>query len=349
MGKIIVIVSGAGGAASLGFCRSLRESDINYELIGLDCNKYHLQLAETDYKYLIPSCKESGYINSINSIAKKHNADFLHVQPDQEIEILSERREELIVKTNFSKKRVVRDCINKYTSYWFWKLSRITVPKTLLVKNIQDLLKAFEVLGSKIWLRKIKGAGGKGSFLADSFDKALSWINICGGWEGFIASEYLSDKTITWQSIWNNGELIIAQTRLRKYWEFGAKTFSGVTGITGTGITISDDVVNDVAMNSIYAIDKVPHGIFSVDMAYDSKDIPNPTEINNSRFFTTHYFFTRAGLNFPDIFVRLSLGLDVDLPKLRVNPLENDLVWIRGMDHIPILTTIKDINKCMIN
>ena len=100
-----VIVTGAGGAASIGFCRSLRESINDYELIGFDSDKYHLCLAEVDHKYLIPKANDPDYIPIINHIANRHKADFLHSQPDPEIEVLSENREKLDVKTNFPEKK----------------------------------------------------------------------------------------------------------------------------------------------------------------------------------------------------------------------------------------------------
>ena len=64
-----------------------------------------------------------------------------------------------------------------------------------------------------------------------------------------------------------------------------------------------------------------PHGIFGVDMAYDRNGVPNPTEINISRFFTTVRFFTEAGLNLPRIF--RDIGLEGKLPDLprKINPL----------------------------
>ena len=55
-------------------------------------------------------------------------------------------------------------------------------------------------------------------------------------------------------------------------------------------------------MRSVRAVSAVPHGIFGVDFAYDKDGVPNPTEINISRFFTTVRFFTEAGVNFPEIF-----------------------------------------------
>ena len=51
---------------------------------------------------------------------------------------------------------------------------------------------------------------------------------------------------------------------------------SGVTGVTKVGQTFSDEKVNKVAMESIFAIDEKPHGIFGVDMAYDKNRISLP-------------------------------------------------------------------------
>ena len=72
MGKIRVIVTGAGGSAAIGFCRSLKESDTDYEIIGVDSDKYHLALAETDFKYLVPLAKDLDYIPIINYLSKKY-------------------------------------------------------------------------------------------------------------------------------------------------------------------------------------------------------------------------------------------------------------------------------------
>ena len=71
--------------------------------------------------------------------------------------------------------------------------------------------------------------------------------------------------------------------------------------------------------------------------------MPNPTEINIGRFFTTHYFFTKAGLNLPYLFVKLAYGeLLPDLP-CKINPLPPGIAWIRGMDFLPVLTTVEQI------
>ncbi len=118
---------------------------------------------------------------------------------------------------------------------------------------------------------------------------------------------------------------------------------SGITGVTGAGVTIRDTKVDTIAKQTILSIDPTPHGLYGVDLTYDKKGVPNPTEINIGRFFTTHHFFTQAGLNMPYVYVQLAYGQKPTLPKRRINPLPPGLVWIRGMDFLPVLTTTKKI------
>ena len=194
-------------------------------------------------------------------------------------------------------KEVIEICVDKSKSSMIWAMEGIKIPKTVLVNNENDLKSAFEKLGNKegkIWIRAAEGGGGRGALPIDNYDFAKIWIDRFDGWGNFTAAELLGPNTITWLSIWYEGELVVAQTRKRNSWNFGDRTLSGVTGITRVGETCSDETVNKVALDSILSIDKRPHGIYAVDMTYDFNGFPNPTEINISRFFTTVYFFHKG-------------------------------------------------------
>src|SRR5665811_74261 len=202
-----------------------------------------------------------------------------------------------------------------------------------------DLRRAFERLGDTIWIRAVEGGGGRGALPTNDFDFARAWIDRFNGWGTFAAAELLTKDTVTWLSIWYHGDLVVAQGRRRRSWNFGNRTLSGVTGITGVGETCSDPQVDRVAQDAILSIDPRPHGIFGVDMTYDAGGHPNPTEINIGRFFTTHYFFTKAGLNMPKIYCDIALNGKFPSLQKRINPLPDGLIWIRGMDVQPVLTT----------
>ena len=222
----------------------------------------------------------------------------------------------------------------------------------MFINTEEDLKRAFEELGDedgKIWLRaESMGGGGMGSIPTNDYAMAKAWIDRYNGWGSFIAAEMLGSQTVTFLSIWWEGELIVGQTRKRTGWIHGNRSASGVTGVTKVGTTCSDDVVTDIAIKTVKAVDDKPHGIFGVDMTYDKNGVPNPTEINISRFFTTVLFFTKAGLNMPVIFKDLALyGKKPDLEK-KINPLPDGLIWLRGMDTEPVLTTMEDVEKGLI-
>jgi len=227
---------------------------------------------------------------------------------------------------------------DKNSSYKVWSKAGITVPKNITINEKNDLKMAFDKFGKEIWIRETIGAAGKGSLSRSTFEEALAHIESRNMWGHTVAAQHLGDSqnTVTWQSIWINGELVVAQGRRRLYWAFANRAQSGVTGLTGTGVTTNDPKLDELAILCIKSADKKPHGIFSVDFTYDYNSVPNPTEINIAKFFTTHHFITKTGCNMPDILVRLAFG-EYDGPYGLLNPCENEMYWIRGIDIIPVL------------
>lgn len=343
-----ILITGAGGSPSINFTRSLQKLTDKYELVGADCNKYYLMRAETPKKYLIPLATDENYISFINYIIEEEGVDFLHAQNDLEISVISRNREKINAKNFLPAQETVEICQNKFKSYKLWDGAGIKVPKTIFINDERTLKRAYKEIG-EIWLRATSGAGGRGSIISKEFEHGKTWIDFHKGWGSFTAAEVLRPETVTWMSLWKDGELIVAQGRKRLYWELSKLTPSGVTGITGTGITCSDPELDKIAINTIKAIDKKPNGLFGVDLAYDKNGIPNPTEINIGRFFTTHQFFTECGLNMPDIYLRTALGeeniLEKEGFKEKINPLRENMAWIRGVDFEPVLTTLEDIER----
>ena len=337
-----IYIGGAGGAPSNNFIRSLRDSGRGDYLVGASCNVSDLFLADIEDKYPIPAALDPSYPEALLRLLSKTKPDFIHLQNDFEVRAVSRLREQiesLGVRHYLPSMQTIEDCVNKKKSYEIWSRNGISVPETLVLNEPNDLRKAFDRFGETIWVRAIEGGGGRGALPADNFDFARMWIDRFKGWGQFTASRLLSKDTVTWLSIWYQGELVVAQTRRRLSWIFGNRTLSGVTGVTGVAETCSDETVNRIAQDAIFAIDDKPHGVFGVDMTYDQSGVPNPTEINIGRFFTTHYFFTKAGLNMPKIYC--DIALDQKFPNLekKINPLPDGLIWIRGMDVEPVLTT----------
>jgi carbamoyl-phosphate synthase large subunit len=344
-----ILIAGAGGAPSEGVIFSLQLNSDNC-VVGMGSEPTDLILSKAEKKYYVPNADTENYKEALLKVLEQEKPDLIHFQNDLEIFHASKLRNEILetgTKVFMPDHDVIDTCVHKYKSYQAFVNAGVKVPKNMLINTVDDLHKAFSSLGDqdgKIWLRASSiGGGGKGSLPTNNIDLAKAWIDHYSGWGDFIAAEMLTPQTVTWLSIWHEGELIVAQTRSRQGWTHGNRTISGVTGVTKVGMTCDDDQVSEVAIKSVKAVTKKPHGIFGVDMAYDKDGIPNPTEINISRFFTTVRFFTEAGLNMPEIFKCLALGQELPKFEKKINPLPAGLMWMRGMDTSPVLVTDQDM------
>jgi hypothetical protein len=341
-----ILITGAGGSPAVNFTRSLREAPEDMYLVGTDFDKYYLMRAEVDKRYLVPAAKDPLYIDVLNKIIDDEKIEFIHAQNDTEVNVLAANRDKLHAKTLFPAQRTIDICQDKYLSFEKWEAAGIKVPKTYIIKTKDDVQKYLDEFGSKMWIRATSGAGGRGSLPVSDMETAINWLNFCKGWDGtFTASELLEKDSITWMSMWRNGELIVAQGRKRLYWELSKLSPSGVTGATGGGETVSDSVLDDIAQRTVMAIDPKPDGLFGVDLTYDKNGVPNPTEINIGRFFTTHQFFTELGVNMPYIFVKLAYGEELPKIERKLNPAKDHMVWIRGIDFEPVLCSMNEIEQ----
>jgi hypothetical protein len=338
-----ILISEAGGALSNGTIESLRRAPEPFYLVGVSSDVHGLQMANTNERHLVPAAGDPHFVPVLNQIVEETRSELIISQHDSVVDILSKRRDELAAPVFLPAPDVVERCQDKYASYQAWRDAGLKVPETILLNGPDDLRRALDQLGPKIWIRELRGGFGQGAVPTDSFEFGELWINYYKGWGRFTAAELLQPESITWMSIWNNGELVVAQGRKRLYWKFANRNLSGVTGVTGTGVTISDPAIDELSLKVIHAVDKRPHGIFAVDLTYDRDGVPNPTEINIGRFFTTHLFFTEAGLNMPYIVVKLAFGEPIPPVARKINPLTPGLAWVREMDSLPVLTSIAEL------
>ncbi len=349
-----ILIGGAGGAPSEGVINSLLLSEKHEEIIGMGSVPSDLALSNAKRRYVVPYANDIKYKDKLMRLLTYEKPDLIHFQNDLEVynaSLFREDIESMGTKVFMPEHEVIAVCVDKWKSWNAFKNAGIVVPENLFINDKEDLKKAFRELSDsegKIWLRaNDMGGGGIGSLSTSDYDMGKAWIDRYEGWGNFIAAQMLTGKTITWLSIWWNGKLVVAQTRKRTGWIHGNRSASGVTGVTKVGITCSDDMVTDIALKTVKAVSDKPHGIFGVDLTYDVNGIPNPTEINISRFFTTVFFFTKAGLNMPVIFKDLALYNEMPKLEKKINPLPNDLLWLRSMDREPMLSTPEELNKLL--
>jgi len=147
-----------------------------------------------------------------------------------------------------------------------------------------------------------------------------------------MVSEFLPGHEYAWQSLWWQGKLVTAQARERLEYIFGNLTPSGQTSSPSVAKTVNRDDINEVGQSAVKAVSSKPHGVYCVDMKEGADGIPKVTEINIGRFFTTSNFFAHAGLNMPDMYLELGLTGKLSKPPKQLNPLSDNLYWVRMID-----------------
>lgn len=346
-----VLVLGAGGAASNGFCRALRLAG-GYELVGTNCNRDDLWLSECEENYLLPHVRDyDDWRRELSMLLAKTKPDFVHAQSDPEVYALGLARTIVHLygaKTFLPAQKTIGVCQDKWASYQAWKAAGVPVPKTRLASS-KDAISSMIGLGQydQVWMRPRKGAGGQKSFVAHSYKEAAWWLDRNHGWDRFTVAEMLTDQTVTVQFLYWRGELVCSQQRSRESWANAASTTTGVSGSTGVGVTTSDPLADEAALHAVDAVDAKPHGLYGVDMARNAAGIPCVTEINIGRFFTTApEFYAMAGFNMAAKHVDTGMQwwksvTGTDSPPngfvTERNPIADGYRWVRGMDKLPVL------------
>jgi len=341
-----VMITTSGRATALNFEQCLRMCGDKYHLIGVDENKYSLLLSNTDEKYLVPDLDDPKYIPILNEIVKQTKPDLLYpTHSGKEMITISKNRDKLKVKTFLPSHKLVMVFEDKFKSAQILEENGIPVPKSILIENEADLKRAFAELGPEIWLRATVGTAGTYSIPTSDYNLGVAWINRFDGWGNFMAAQKLTERMFTWESIWFEGELVVSQSRERLYWEYANRAPSGVTGISGGQKAICDKGLHELSVKTVKCFADKPHGIIGIDFVLDHKGIPNPTEIQASRFYTSTYFLAQAGLNLPKIL--LELVLEQKLPENYpiIDQIKEAPLWIKMMDTSPLLTKYDEIKK----
>jgi len=354
-----ILVTGAGGPASTNVIKSLRLAPEPFYIVGCDINKYRQYLHFADSFYLVPRATDEDYIQAIKKIIKEEEIEFIFPQPDIEVQIIGAHRDELGAMTFLPAQETIINCQDKWLSFEKWKAAGVPVPPTIELNKLFEegagtqifYRRSLEEFMSQIkppyWIRGTKGAGGTGSTKADNIQTIENWVQYWrarGSDWNFIISEYLPGRNIGWHSIWKDGQLLVSATRERLEYIYPYLSPSGITGTPTVQKTIWDEKVNDIGQRSVLAVDKNFTGLACVDLKEDKNGIPNPTEINPGRMFTTSLFFSKASqevwgdwrVNFPYINVRL--GYDELIPYYetekfhKFNALPPELYYIRHMD-----------------
>jgi carbamoyl-phosphate synthase large subunit len=332
--KLNILVLGAGGNASRNYIKSLRlNKDFIGKIIGTDISLNATYVSNADKCYLI---KESDKLNSINEIIENEQIDYVHAQPDSEVQFISKNSSQINAKTLNIKKEFIKKYGNKEFTNQMWS-EKFGSFETYSYVDILENNELFENCISKngiAWVRKSYGAGSSGALPVNTIKQLHDWINFLvefkkSNLEDFIVSEYLPGKEFAVQVLFWKGELIHYQPRERLEYFFAKQMVSGQSSTPSIARTVVNKNLKDITLDAIKTIEPNPHGIYCVDLKENNDSSIVPMEVNYGRFFTTSYFFSKLNVNTPLDVIKKSFDLSVE-PKIEY--LKANIYCYRGLD-----------------
>lgn len=334
-----ILVTGAGGSATSNFVDSLLLLEkTSLSIVGVDSSAWMLPLSKLEKNFLVPDARHPNYISTINRICKENQIDVLHAQPDSEVLILSQLRNELNCKIFLPDHAEIVLSSDKFALAKVLAGSSIPTPETAYGQSAQEIQNICSTLfqnHEKLWVRARNGAGSRASLPISNEEQAINWIKWWieekgMTWSDFQISEFLPGEEFALQTIWQHGNLVAAEARMRIKYLYGFLSPSGQSSTPSVAKTTSNPKVYEIGISAIKALSKRPNGVYCVDMKTDKYGAVKVTEINTGRFFTTSNFFSHAGVNMPLMSVRAAMG--ERLSPLPIASLGDKLYWIRMVD-----------------
>jgi hypothetical protein len=334
----VILLLGAGGSAAENVIDALRRAEPAYRIVGADASNVKLQLSTADERIVVPRATDDSYLEAIGWAIDKWGCEVVHAQPEPDVRAIGAGRDRIAARTYLPTQAVLEVAADKLAFARQMREAQVAVPEAATYETLSSVVDVTDQLlteHERVWVRARVGAGARASLPVRTGLQADAWIR---WWidernmhvTDFMVSEMLPGREFAYQSVWQDGQLVAGQARERVEYLYGHLTPSGQTSTPSIARTVDEPAVDDVAIRAIRALDPRPCGAYCVDIKESARGIPNVTEINAGRFFTTSNFFATAGLNMPDMLVRCALG--ERLASVGSSPLAPDLYWIRMVD-----------------
>lgn len=186
MGSRIAVID-SGDNTGVNFCRSLRLSELDLHLIGIEPDRHSAVLSEADEARVLAQSAGSGFVEELASLDTKYNFDLIYAaDTGPRLDALSEARDQFpnrVFLPDFEDHLVAED---KWETYLRLR-GRVPVPATVLLEKPADvgaLLRRFP----QAWIRRRTGSGGAGALRVSDLDLAAAWISADAGWGEYIGA-----------------------------------------------------------------------------------------------------------------------------------------------------------------
>jgi carbamoyl-phosphate synthase large subunit len=251
MNQIALLFSSAGRRVELIQCFRIAAKDIGIELkvIAIDMDPLWSPACQmADQSYRVPHCNDSGFINQVASICKKHNVSLIIPTIDTELIVYSNSKEyfgEIGTKVMVSSEEFVRISRDKEATA---KILSINGVQTPLTWSVNEAIEGGACMTFPLILKPKAGSSSKGIYIINNkdelYEKAKQGNNyalqeICTGREFTINCFYDHSGACVasvphYRKFVRDGEVCFAETeRVRDFTDIAhrfSEIFKGIYG-----------------------------------------------------------------------------------------------------------------------
>jgi carbamoyl-phosphate synthase large subunit len=285
-----ILITGIGGPTPRSIAKTIRKSNPDFRIIGIDANPKALGFFMSDlvHKYYpAPKVYETGYWPFINQLIVDEKIDMAFVQPESEVigwgnyynvnnsfpcPVLIPPVEMASVLMD---KAIMADVL-KGTAF---------IPKTIKITQSKPKFREVETeIGFPCWIRATKGSGGLGALKLSDLSNYKSWLFINSDIKEFTVSTFLPGRHLATQMLYYQGEYIKGASLECVEYIMASIAPSKVTGNTSYGRFINEDRILEFCDACVeFICDKLKilaHGVLSFDLKEDADGSLKVTEIN---------------------------------------------------------------------
>ena len=297
MVKQNVLIPGAGGAAAIGAIRSLRMCGFGGKMVATDANELSAGLYLADRGYVVPPADSPDFMAEAMKVIEKEKIDIILPTSGFDIVPYSKNKKTLIDKgiTVFmSDYEVIENCMDKLKFSYKLK-SRFNLPDTttdpMQVNNFPCLVKP------------IRGKGSRDVFLCQN-EGDLQYI--FARYPNMLIQEYLPGKEYTIDILSDlDGKALCVIPR---------EDIEVKAGITTKGRIVLDKKIQEECTRLVEYLGL--KGASGAQMKCDKDGIPRITELN-PRMCGATIMTTYAGVNLPELMVKMANGEKVTIPPIK--------------------------------
>lgn len=327
-----ILITGAGSPAAPGVIRSLRSSgEYTFHIVCVDCQDDAVGFHMADRHHIGPRASEESFGAYIRELCREEKIDVLFSLVTGELIKLAQLKDDLLrsgTRLSISSVQALGTAINKGALYEKLRLDGIAVPDFRVVGSPEQLKQAIADLGYPqlpVCFKPTVSDGSRGFHILDaSMDRCRmlfrekpnsAYVNDADLFrvvEGrtdlpeLIAMEYLPGEEFSVDLLADEGSVIVAVPRLRQ---------SVQGGITTRGVIRMEKDIIDYAVTVVERFGL--NGNIGIQIRRDRNLVPKIVEIN-PRMQGTIVHCTAAGINFPVLAVKQSLGTPIEEAELTI-------------------------------